>query len=196
LNHNAEHGEVAMPITTELLTYKDLEQVPDDGLRYEIIDGELYVAAAPAKLHQRLSRRLLLVINTAVETGGWGEVFYAPVDVRFSVHSQVQPDILFIRRERAGIYRGNTVYEPPDLLVEILSPSNRSYDEKIKRELYERMGVPELLIADPDTPALRLFVLRDGRYVEVEPDADGRLHSTVVPGLVFDPATLLANLHG
>ena len=59
----------------------------------------------------------------------------------------------------------------------------------------KRMGVPELLIADPDAPSLRLYVLRDGRYDQVEPDGDGRLHSTVVPGLVLDPATLLADLH-
>ncbi|MGH2531723.1 MAG: Uma2 family endonuclease [Thermomicrobiales bacterium] len=184
-----------MSTTAELLTYRDLEQVPDDGLRYEIIDGELYVAAAPAKSHQRLLGRLYRVIDDAADVTGAGEVFMAPVDVRFSLHSQVQPDLLFIRRERAGIYRVNTVYEPPDLVIEILSPSNRSYDEKIKRGLYERMGVPELMLADPDAPALRLFALREGRYVEVEPDADGRLHSTIVPGLVFDPATLLANLH-
>ncbi|MGH2559540.1 MAG: Uma2 family endonuclease [Thermomicrobiales bacterium] len=184
-----------MSITTELLTYKDLEQVPDDGLRYEIIDGELYVAAAPAKPHQRLLGRLYRVIDDAANAAGAGEVFMAPVDVRFSLHSQVQPDLLFIRRERAGIYRVNTVNEPPDLVVEILSPSNRSYDEKVKRALYERMGVSELMLADPDAPALHLFVLSGGRYVPVEPDADGRLHSTVVPGLVFDPAALLAELH-
>ena len=57
------------------------------------------------------------------------------------------------------------------------------------------MGVPELLIADPDVPSLRLYALREGRYVQVEPDGNGRLHSTVVPGLVFDPATVLADLH-
>lgn len=184
-----------MSILTQPLTYKDLEQFPDDGNRYEIVDGELYVAAAPAKPHQRLSRRLLLVIVAAVDAAQAGEVFYAPVDVRFSESSQVQPDILSIRRERAGIYRGNTVNEPPDPVVEILSPSNPAYDEQVKRRLYERMGVPELLLADPDTPSIRLFVLREGRYVAVEPDADGRRHSTVVPDLVFDPKTLLTDLH-
>ncbi|MGH2531722.1 MAG: Uma2 family endonuclease [Thermomicrobiales bacterium] len=184
-----------MSILTQPLTYKDLEQFPDDGKRYEIIDGELYVAAAPAKSHQRLSRRLLRAIDGAAEASGSGEVFYAPVDVRFSETSQVQPDILFIRREQSAIYRGNTVYGPPDLVVEILSPSNRAYDVSVKTPLYQRSGVQELLIADPDTPALRLFALREGRYVEVEPDADGRLHSHVVPGLVLDPSTLLADLH-
>ena len=184
-----------MSILTRPLTYEDLEQFPDDGRRYEIVDGELHVAAAPAKPHQRLSRRLLTLIDSAVEGSQSGEVFYAPVDVRFADETQVQPDILFIRRERSAIYRGNTVYEPPDLVVEILSPSTRAYDEQVKARLYERMGVPELLIADPDAPSLRLYVLRDGRYVQVEPDGDGRLHSTVVPGLVFDPATLLADLH-
>src|SRR5918994_3828095 len=98
------HWEAAMAITTELLTYKDLEQVPDDGLRYEIIDGELYVAAAPAKPHQRLLGRLYRLIDDAANAAGAGEVFMAPVDMRFSLHSQVQPDLLFIRRERAGIY--------------------------------------------------------------------------------------------
>jgi Uma2 family endonuclease len=153
------------------------------------------VAAAPAKFHQRLLIRLIRLIADAVEVSGAGEMFCAPVDVRFADTSQVQPDILFIRRERSEIYKGNTVFGPPDLVVEILSPSNRAYDVNVKMPLYEREGVMELLIADPDTPGLRLFVLRDGQYVEVEPDNEGRLHSTVVPGLVFDPTTLLADLH-
>lgn len=184
-----------MSTTTELLTYKDLEQIPDDGRRYEIIDGKLYVSITPVKAHQRLLLRVMRSIYADADELDAGEAFLSPVDARFSDFDQVQPDIIFIRRERSEIYQESTVFGPPDLVVEILSPATRAVDEGVKTHLYERGGVPELLIADPDTPALRPFVLRDGRLAEVEPDPDGRLHSTVVPGLVFDPATLLANLH-
>jgi len=182
-----------MSIATSPLTYKDLEQFPNDGKRYEIIGGELYVSPAPLKRHQRLLRRLTVLFDALAAETGVGEVFFAPVDVRFSDHDQVQPDLIFILHERRHIYRGNTVFEPPDLVIEVVSPSNRLYDERVKMQLYAEAGVPEFWLADPQTPAIRPYLLRDGRYVPIEPD-DGRLHSAIVPGLIVDPATLLAGL--
>jgi Uma2 family endonuclease len=122
-----------------------------------------------------------------------GQVLFAPVDVRFSDRDQVQPDLLFIRGERLDIYQGHTVQGAPDLVVEIVSPSDRSFDEVRKRALYEANGVPEYWIVDPKARTLRLLVLTEGRYVEAAP-RDGRLRSTVLPDLVVDPAALFAGL--
>lgn len=184
-----------MSVTTKPLTHADLDQFPDDGKRREIIGGELYVAAAPAQVHQDWSKFFFRLFDTAIEMTGWGRVYYAPVDVEFTEHDTVEPDLIVIRRDRLRLYRGNTFYGAPDIVIEILSPSNRSYDEVEKLRLYEANGVPEYWIADPMSPGFRMLTLQDGAYVEVKPDAEGRLHSTVVPGLVVDPAELPALLN-
>src|SRR5680860_248152 len=92
-----------------LLTAGDLDQFPDDGKRREIIAGELYVSPAAAKLHQKLAGHLHFLFYQAVVLTGWEKVYFAPVDVRFSTNDQVQPDLLLIKNERMGIYRGHTV---------------------------------------------------------------------------------------
>lgn len=151
------------------------------------------MSPAPAIVHQELSGRIHYLFFQAVNLTGWGRVYYAPVDVRFSTHDQVQPDLLVIRRERLEIGRGNTVHGAPDIVVEILSPSNGKYDEVEKARLYAEGGVPEYWILDPVAHVFRMLALVDGRYVPVTPEA-GLLRSTVVPGLVVDPAELFANL--
>lgn len=175
------------------MTYHDLEQFPDDGNRYELIDGELHVSAAPAKQHQRLVRRLAVLFDAALAASGAGEVFLAPVDVRFAGGSQVQPDLLVIRHERRQIYQGNAVLGAPDVVVEVRSPANRAYDETVKARLYAAHGVAEYWLADPDAPSLHRFVLRDGHYEPVAAES-GVPRSVVVPGLVVDPGRLLAGL--
>ena len=116
------------------------------------------------------------------------------MDVRLSPHDVVQPDLLFIRRERLHLYQASGVVDgPPDLVVEILSPSSRSIDLIRKPALYARGGVPEYWQADPDRRTLRIFVLRHGLYDEVLPE-NGPLRSTVLPGSVIDPTALFANL--
>ncbi len=183
-----------MSLQTRPLTADELDQFPNDGERREIIEGELYVTAGPAKKHQRLLGRLHVAFYEAVEVPRLGEVYMSPVDVRFSDGDQVQPDLIVLLGERVNIYQGHIVFGPPDLIVEILSPSNRSYDEVEKARLYAANGVPEYWIADPDAPALRPQALVEGRYVPIEPDADGRFRSIVVPGLILDPARLFAGL--
>ena len=176
------------------LTYEDLEGFPDDGKRREVVGGKLYVSPAPLKKHQRLSKRLVVLFHEQVERPGLGAVFHAPVDVRLPNGDQVQPDLLVLLLDHLGRYERNTVFGPPDIVVEIFSPTSFSYDKTEKAELYAALGVPEYWQADPDTPELRILEFGDGAYVPIPPDPDGRLRSRVVPGLVVDPATLFANL--
>jgi len=100
---------------------------------------------------------------------------------------------LRISHERLDIGRGNTVYGAPDIVVEILSPSNRNYDEVEKARLYENAGVLEYWILDPITRQFQLLTLAEGAYVPISPESR-ILRSTVVPGLVVDPAALFASL--
>lgn len=182
-----------MSVLTRPLTYEDLIQMPEDGNRYEVIDGELFVTAAPMKKHQQLSKRLFLVLHDEQEAGR-GEVYYAPVDVRLATNGIVQPDLLFLLPDRLGIYDPSGLIEgAPNIVVEILSPTTRSVDLTRKAALYAREGVPEYWIADPDAPSLTIHTLRNGRYEPV-PAAPGTARSLVLPDLVVDLDALFADL--
>jgi Uma2 family endonuclease len=180
-----------MASTIQLLTVDDLEKFPDDGLRREIIDGELYVSAAPVRAHQRASGNLHIFLHQQIEIPGWGEVYYSPVDVKFSEHSQVQPDLIVLRQDHLVQYRGHTVFGPPDIVIEILSPSNRAYDQVKKAALYARYGVPEYWIVDPAERTFEMRSLANGEYESVQP-VNGRYPSTVAPHLVVDPQVIFA----
>ena len=113
------------------LTYADYVALPDDGLRHEIIDGEHYVSPSPATRHQRISRNLLHLIQTYLDTHPLGEIFGAPFDVLLSEFDIVVPDALYLSRERARFLTEKTLPRPADLVIEILSPGTRTRDERL-----------------------------------------------------------------
>ena len=122
--------------------------LPGDGLRHEIIDGEHYVTPSPVTRHQRISRNLLHLIQTYLDTHPIGEILAAPFDALLSEFDIVVPDVLYLSRERARFLTEKNLQGPPDLVIEILSPGTRSRDERLKRNLYERVGV-EVLAGGP-----------------------------------------------
>ena len=139
------------------MTYEDLLLLPEDGLRHEIIDGKHYVNASPVTRHQRISYRLVLAIGNYLEEHSIGQLFFAPLDIVFSRYDVVEPDLLYVSNERREIVTTKNIQGSPDLLIEILSESNRKYDEVTKRSLYERTGVGEYWIVDPVANAVRAF---------------------------------------
>ena len=177
------------------MTYDDLKQLPQDGKRYEIIDGEPIVSPAPSRLHEKLTVRLLLLIHAYLVRHNLGDDIYtAPVDVRLHPHRIVQPDLVYVSPERRSILADPALIEgAPDLIVEILSPSNRPYDLQVKYRVYAAAGVGEYWVADPEFETLSIFVLRDGRY-ELEPSEAGWARSVLRPGLEVDVAALFADL--
>jgi Uma2 family endonuclease len=175
------------PAAPGRLTYDDFLLFPDDGQRHELIDGEHYVTASPNIRHQEISGRLHLFIGTWLSTNPLGKVFYAPLDVRFSMFDVVEPDLLYVSNERAGdLLGGQHVMGSPDLVVEIGSPGTRTRDETIKRRLYERSNVLEYWVVDPDIDVIRVF-RRDGdgfaRPIELSREAGDVLATTLLPGL-------------
>jgi Uma2 family endonuclease len=138
------------------LTYDDFLRFPDDGRRHELIDGEHFVTPSPITRHQRISRRLLVAIDLHLAAHPAGEVFCAPVDVIFSNHDIVEPDLLFVSNGRREIVR-DRVFGAPDLVVEILSPSTRRTDETAKRRLYDRFDVREYWLVDPDANVVTIY---------------------------------------
>ena len=138
-----------MPLPS--VTWQDVQQMPDDGNRYEAIKGDIYVTPAPTTRHQRVSRRLDKALDRLLEEPGLGEIFVAPYGVEFPATGEgVQPDIVFVARERYEVIAEAGLVGAPNLVVEILSPSTASRDRTIKLELYERQGVREYWIVDPD----------------------------------------------
>lgn len=184
-----------MSLLMRPMTYDDLQEMPDDGNRYELIGGELHVSPAPITAHQQISGRLFNLFSPYVEAQHLGLAFYAPVDVRFGLHDEVQPDLLFIRQDRLGIISAKGVVEgSPDVVIEILSPSTAAMDRVRKAALYAGHGVREYWIVDPKQRTVELFTLVDTRWVPVDPDGDGRLESPVVPGISVDPTTLFSGI--
>ena len=140
------------------LTYDDFLRFPDDGKRHELIDGEHYVTPSPNTRHQRISGRLYLLIGNWLEAHPVGQLFYAPFDVVFSNFDVVEPDLLYMSNARASeILTVKHVSGVPELVIEIGSPGTRKRDETLKRRLYERTGVTEYWVVDPDLDAIRVY---------------------------------------
>jgi Uma2 family endonuclease len=147
-------------------TYADYCRIPPDRMRHEIIDGRHYVNPAPSPYHQTVSIRLAYELMRLVDKPGRGRVLTAPIDVHLGRGTVVQPDLVVLRNRNRSQIGPRKLTGTPDMLVEILSPSNRTYDRRTKKDRYERAGVPEFWIVDPDAHSVEQSVLRDGRYGE------------------------------
>ena len=146
------------------LTYEDYLQFPEDGRRHEIIDGDHYVTAAPFVYHQRVSRNLMVNLHRHFDQTGLGEVLHAPVAVALSQSDVVEPDLVVVLAEHASRVRRERVEGAPDLVVEILSPSTAYRDRGLKFDLYQKAGVNEYWIVDPERKVVQQYVLTDGVF--------------------------------
>ncbi|WP_166346997.1 Uma2 family endonuclease [Phytoactinopolyspora limicola] len=161
-----------MPRATDDWTVDDLTQLPeDDGLRYELIDGTLIVSPAPNFTHQRVARRLTLLLEEACPPHL--EVFFAPLDWQPDRRNSLEPDLLVVAKDDLG---DGPITAPLRLAVEVLSPSSRLRDTKLKYAKYAEGGVASYWIVDPAEPSLVAYDLHDGQYVEV---ARGASHDAV-----------------
>lgn len=143
-------------------TVDDLDALPDDGLRYELVDGVLLVSPSPRVPHQLAQAELLMVLGAAAPAHL--RVLAAPLDVTFSRTRLLQPDLIVFDREQL---RGPKADGLPALAVEVLSPSTRATDLTLKRHVLEQAGVASYWLLDPDVPCLTVLELDDGAYREV-----------------------------
>ncbi|MCY2986004.1 MAG: Uma2 family endonuclease [Planctomycetota bacterium] len=146
-------------------TYEDYVNIPEDGLRHEIIAGEHLVNPSPSTQHQYVSKRLQYQLYVKIELAGIGVLYGAPIDVQLSEFDIVQPDLVIILNENIDKITPTKIQVAPHLVVEILSPSTASHDRTIKKELYERARVSEYWIVDPFDHHVEQWVLRDGGFV-------------------------------
>jgi Uma2 family endonuclease len=146
-------------------TYEHWLNFPEDGWKYEIIDGVLHMSPPPAINHQRSSGELFRRIANYAKVNDLGEVLEAPCGVRIPGQSvPVEPDILFVKKERLDIIGKQYVEGAPDLIIEILSPSNASYDRETKFKIYQDAGVPEYWLVDYEAKTVEVFTLIEGVY--------------------------------
>jgi Uma2 family endonuclease len=141
--------ELAMRSHLATWTRAHWEQLPDDGNRYEIIDGVLYMTTAPSPFHQWIIRQLQRALFAQIDDAGIGVTLASPIGVFMPGCDPVQPDILVIRAADIGIVNNRRVNGVPALLIEVLSPSTAAVDLGVKREVYARAGVPEYWIVRP-----------------------------------------------
>ena len=169
------------------LTYDDFLLFPDDGKRHELIDGEHYVTASPNLKHQKVSGNLYLLLRLWLESHPIGQIFYAPFDVVFSQFDVVEPDLLYVSNARGdAVLTPANVKGTPELVIEIGSPSTRTRDETIKRRLYQRSGVTEYWVVDPDLDLIRVYAMAGERFarpVELSAEAGDVLRTLLLPGL-------------
>ncbi|MCC6790602.1 MAG: Uma2 family endonuclease [Thermomicrobiales bacterium] len=181
----------SQPHLLQALTYDDLRAMPDDGNRYELIFGEIVMSPSPNTRHQHVLGELFTRMKAFAHERQLGRVYIAPLDVRLSLNNVVQPDLLFVRRDRLGLVRSDCVRGAPDLVVEALSPSNRAQDLVKKAVLYGLYEIPEYWVVDPESNIITVNVWRDGQYVALEDeDNDGTARSIVIPGFSVRPSDL------
>ena len=157
-----------MGIVQTRLTYADLQALPEDGKRYELLEGELVVSPAPTPRHQRVVVNGTVFLRRA-EDAGFGFVYIAPIYVVFDVEHTIEPDLLFIRLDRLHIVGDDAIHGVPDLVVEVLSPSTRQRDLRAKLQIYARFGVPFYWIADPVVQTVKPYELTVQGYVAQPP---------------------------
>ena len=177
------------------VSYAELERWPEDGRRYELYDGEVYVVPSPILLHQIVSARLHLALEEYTRSHG-GLVVYAPLDVVLTEYDVVQPDMLLFTRARRHLLRADQVARiPPDLAIEILSPSTAPNDRGRKKRLLAKHGVREYWLVDPKAPSIEIYRLTKGQFALAH-SATGNeaVRSTLLKKFSPRPSDLVADL--
>lgn len=176
------------------VSFADLQRMPDDGNRYELYDGELCVVPAPLYRHQIVARRLFEALLEFERRDG-GRVCFAPLDIVLSEYNVVQPDVMYFGRASAARLRPNEyVRFPPDLAIEVLSPSTASRDRGRKRDLMSRYEVPEYWVVDSYNKRIEVSSLASDGYGHPRIVTHGRCAAEHLRGFDVDLHQLFEGL--
>jgi Uma2 family endonuclease len=168
------------------ISYADLARMPEDGRRYELYDGEVFVVPAPFARHQVTQHRVVQALDAYAKQSG-GFAVDSPIDIVFSEYDVLQPDVVFFtaaRRQLIDLDR--VIRDAPDLCVEVLSPSTASTDRGKKMQMFARYGVPEYWIVDPVATTIEIYELEAGRFeLRRTISGDDAVTSRTLPGCSF-----------
>lgn len=186
----------AIDVTKERYTYAGYLRI-EDAKRYEVYEGFLAMVPAPSTEHQRISSEIEFNLKRFVKENDLGDIFHAPTDVVLAEDIVLQPDILYISRDRLDIIKTQAVMGPPDLVIEIASPSTAFYDTVKKREIYQRYGVNEFWLVFPEEKAIEVMTLEDGGYVEFSvAKGESIITSKVLKGFEVDLKEIFVSAYG
>lgn len=164
---------------------EELARLPDGGLRYEALDGVLIVSAAPAPRHQFVVMAICWALQATCPRSL--RVVAGPLDVVLDEHTVLEPDLLVARRDA---FDARGLPGPPELAVEVVSPSSRGVDRLLKRDRYERAGTPAYWVVDPDALVLDAYELRDGAFVHAARVGSGETWTARLPfDVTLSPGT-------
>jgi Uma2 family endonuclease len=176
-----------------LLTVENYKILPETGPRYQLIEGDLYMAPAPNRYHQDISRNLEYILLEYLEEHPIGKLYHAPFDVYLDEYNVFQPDIVFVSNARLSILTDAGAEGAPDFVVEILSPKTARLDRDNKRRVYASAGVRELWIIAPETKKIEIFLLgQDAAEPAAVHGEKDRFESRLFPDLNFDAARIFA----
>ncbi len=178
------------PQTTTRMTYEDYVLLPNDGRRYEILDGELYVNPAPVPRHQIIVGNIYFALRSKL---GDCHVICSPIDVVFANDSVTQPDVIAIKSERRSIIGEKNIQGAPNLVVEVLSEGTRQMDEIVKRKLYERFGVDEYWIVDPERELVKIHRREGTAFAGATEIRGGAITSPQFTGFTLDVTDVFAS---
>ena len=170
----------------ERKTVKDYEALPE-GAPYQLIDGELVMSPAPNPFHQELLKRIFLRFYKVIEETEKGKVLFAPIDVYLDEENAFQPDLVVLLKDSLGKITEKGVEGAPDMVVEVLSPSTAYYDLRKKKEVYEKAGVKEYWIVDPDMEEIEVYVNEGGNFrIFSKAKKQGRVRSSLIRNLEIE----------
>lgn len=178
-----------MSVAVKRWTWEDIKDLPEYHGRTEIVDGELVMSPVPSLRHQRTTSRLCVEIRPFVEGRQLGEFLCSPLHIVLADHVNYEPDLCFIAKDRLPAGNIAKFDGPPDLIIEVISESNRTHDTVTKFRDYERYGVREYWLVDQDEERIEAWFLEGGRYVSLGKFGRGQAVITrVLEGLSLDPA--------
>jgi len=165
-------------------TYDEYAALPDDGQRYEIVNGVLMMAPAPSPEHQAIVLEIASYLRIHVKLAGLGRVFPAPIDVDLGPKNVFQPDVVVVLNAHLDRVKAKKIVGAPDLVVEVASYSTAAMDRTAKHDTYARVGVTEYWMVKPERETVEVFVLEVGEYRSLGNfSGQQTLPSRVVPGL-------------
>ncbi len=178
--------------TKILLTYEDYLALPNDGKRYEIMQGDLYLSPSPVPRHQIVHANMFDAFRAYAKAAGWGIILSAPLDVLLSETNVVEPDIIGIASARKAIIKDKNIEGAPDLIVEIISESTRRNDKVLKLKLYAEFGVKEYWIVDPVIDTVEIFSPAEMGLTRIAEVTAGTADSRLLAGFSIDVAQLFS----
>lgn len=176
-----------------LLTYEDYCALPNDGKRYEILEGALSVTPAPLPRHQQVLRNLFRLLDRYLDTHPSGQLLFAPVDVILSDITVVQPDLVFLSNAKTHLITSRGIEGPPDLVVEVLSPSTAELDRVTKAQLYARSGIPHYWLVDPERETVQAYESAGSGYrLAAQAGSRETFEPSLFPELTIRPHEMFA----